>query len=843
MPIAKTLPFLIIAGTLFASPNKPSDLKLKALSSHSVSIQWKDNSTNETGFKIFRDDKLITITPPDAQSYIDDNLSPNTTYIYTVKATDDLPMLRINEILASNKKTIQDPDYGKYADYIELYNASNRSVDLSGYGLGDTEGGSIWKLPQGTTIAPKGYLLIWADKKKNGLHTDFKLSSDGEAVILYDKNQKVIDHIVFSKQYDDIALGRDKANKQIFLKPTPNRDNKIDKNQVDPTVDTPAPPRTDIYINEFMASNVNSVMDTDYYEFSDWIELHNKSNHTIDIGGYKISDKPNKSGYTLPSGTKIPANANLIIWADKKSKGLHTNFSLKSDGESIVLSDRGGNIIDQIDFDKQKENISYGRDKRYVWGFMLPTYEQNNQALMNERAKKIKFSQDEGFYDSAIRVELSTKDSGEIHYTTDGSIPTKASPKYTKPLQISYTTVVRAISFKNGLLPSKVKTKTYFIGESKPTIPVVSLSVNSDYLYDDMIGIYVKGKNGAKLTCSDSDEKFNYAQEWYRPVTFEYFADGKEEVVENIDFAISGDCSRRFNAKKSFKFEASSPIKYNFYPQKTIESLEDFKLRTGNRGFEIGDTLAAALVADGNLDVEFQGFRIVKVYINGDYWGVYSIREKKGKDYLRSNFPEVNTKNVDIIKAWTVKAGDEEAFNQMWDYLKSHDLSNQSNYQYATSIIDENNFIDYLCVMIYSANYDWVGSNNRIWREKKDGAKWRWMLDDVDLGFKPSKVNENWFDYIANYRANSLLKQMYNSFMQSSIFRKKFKDRFRELLDTEFSPENVIRLADQQLEQKRAYMFDGKYGISQSTFDRHVSEVHEFAKKRADVVKKQLNNL
>lgn len=323
-------------------PINPAILNSKHFQAILFPFNGKINSTNETGFKIFRDDKLITITPPDAQSYIDDNLSPNTTYIYTVKATDDLPMLRINEILASNKKTIQDPDYGKYADYIELYNASNRSVDLSGYGLGDTEGGSIWKLPQGTTIAPKGYLLIWADKKKNGLHTDFKLSSDGEAVILYDKNQKVIDKIVFSKQYDDVALGRDKANKQIFLKPTPNRDNKIDKNQVDPTVNTPAPPRTDIYINEFMASNMNSVMDTDYYEFSDWIELHNKSNHTIDIGGYKISDKPNKSGYTLPSGTKIPANANLIIWADKKSKGLHTNFSLKSDGESIVLSDRGG---------------------------------------------------------------------------------------------------------------------------------------------------------------------------------------------------------------------------------------------------------------------------------------------------------------------------------------------------------------------------------------------------------------------------------------------------------------------------------------------------------------------
>jgi len=82
--------FIFLApALLLAVPKAPSNLKLKALSGHSVSISWRDNSDDESGFKIFRDSKLIAVTKQNAQSYIDEGLKPNTTYTYTVKATDD----------------------------------------------------------------------------------------------------------------------------------------------------------------------------------------------------------------------------------------------------------------------------------------------------------------------------------------------------------------------------------------------------------------------------------------------------------------------------------------------------------------------------------------------------------------------------------------------------------------------------------------------------------------------------------------------------------------------------------------------------------------------------------
>ncbi len=86
--VAVLIIFFYFTTALFAVPNNPSDLNLKATAT-TVQIKWKDNSDNETGFKIFRDDKLIDIVPPNVTYYEDTNLIPATTYKYTIKATDD----------------------------------------------------------------------------------------------------------------------------------------------------------------------------------------------------------------------------------------------------------------------------------------------------------------------------------------------------------------------------------------------------------------------------------------------------------------------------------------------------------------------------------------------------------------------------------------------------------------------------------------------------------------------------------------------------------------------------------------------------------------------------------
>jgi hypothetical protein len=137
----------------------------------------------------------------------------------------------------------------------------------------------------------------------------------------------------------------------------------------------------DLKINEFMASNSNTIADENG-NFEDWIEIYNPNNFEVDLAGYFISDATdNPQKYRIPETSeeaKIPANGFLLIWADSKSHlgHLHTNFKLSASGDDILLSDANGNLIDSYTFGSQTTDISEGRatDGADNWVFFnVPT--------------------------------------------------------------------------------------------------------------------------------------------------------------------------------------------------------------------------------------------------------------------------------------------------------------------------------------------------------------------------------------------------------------------------------------------------------------------------------------
>ncbi|NPD84562.1 T9SS type A sorting domain-containing protein [Lentimicrobium sp. L6] len=117
--------------------------------------------------------------------------------------------LTINELMAANSSIIYDPDFDESSDWVEIYNNSSGEVNLSNYSLTDNldEPGK-WSFPSGTTIPAHGFLIIWADGQDTGLHTSFKLSSDGEEIGLFDENQNMVDSLVFPAQKTNISYGR-----------------------------------------------------------------------------------------------------------------------------------------------------------------------------------------------------------------------------------------------------------------------------------------------------------------------------------------------------------------------------------------------------------------------------------------------------------------------------------------------------------------------------------------------------------------------------------------------------------------------------------------------------------
>jgi hypothetical protein len=119
----------------------------------------------------------------------------------------------INEFMASNESTIEDPDEpGEYPDWIELYNPGTEAVDLGGaYLTDDPAEPTKYQIPTGVSIPAGGYLVFWADDDgtQGPLHTNFKLSASGEAVALFDTDGLTeIDSVSFDAQFTDVSYGR-----------------------------------------------------------------------------------------------------------------------------------------------------------------------------------------------------------------------------------------------------------------------------------------------------------------------------------------------------------------------------------------------------------------------------------------------------------------------------------------------------------------------------------------------------------------------------------------------------------------------------------------------------------
>ncbi len=167
-------------------------------------------------------------------------------HVMTSPLAANSPVL-FNELMAQNSATIADPQ-GDYDDWIELVNISDDTIDLTGKYLSDNPDNPLkWKFPENTKIEPNGYIIIWADedgKAEAGLHANFKLSANGEVVLLFDTDENgnaLLDSVSFSTQSSDQSFGRFPNASATWLSlstPTPGATNKNNLSSIS-TLETP----------------------------------------------------------------------------------------------------------------------------------------------------------------------------------------------------------------------------------------------------------------------------------------------------------------------------------------------------------------------------------------------------------------------------------------------------------------------------------------------------------------------------------------------------------------------------------------------------------------------------
>ena len=327
--------------------------------------------------------------------------------------------------------------------------------------------------------------------------------------------------------------------------------------------------------------------------------------------------------------------------------------------------------------------------------------------------------------------------------------------------EIYKVNVLRVKAYKAGFVPAETVTRTYIVdlnGVGIYPMPIVSFVVDSIDLFSNGTGIYHYGNNA------------NYTQKgplWERDAHMDYFNTGGDLVVNrDVRTRIHGGGSRH-STKKTFRIYAEhdgyNNFDYEFFEDHELSKFKRILLRTGGHRPDCfpRDNLAN-YITDG-LNVDQQHYRHVIVFLNGEYWGIHSIKERVDKYFLQNEYG-IDDNDITVLdQEFDIQDGhsaDSLEMSQIETFADTSDMTDPANYQWVADRIDIDNYIDYMSGEIFLSNEDWVYSNIVIWRKTgpyTPGAgpgydgKFRWLFYDFDGAYGGSCDN-------AYYTVNTLEK-------------------------------------------------------------------------------------
>jgi len=569
-------------------------------------------------------------------------------------------------------------------------------------------------------------------------------------------------------------------------------------------------------INELMASNSNSMRDPQG-EYDDWIEIHNAGPYPIDTGNMYLTDDltmPAKWRIpgNRPAATTIPAGGYLLVWADEDvaDSGLHANFKLSADGEETGLFDGdGATPIDSVVFPEQTPGITYGRDPNAGndWRFLaVPTPGAKNDAAYLGEVKAPELSHERGFYDAPFLLMFATETKDAIiYYTIDGAAPYEFTGRsatgtaYSSPVLISKTTCVRAKAIKPGWKPSAITTRTFLLNAdgAVKSLPVISLAGDPRRAFYEPDGVMaiVGGHydNDGKWT-PDSPKNYNNPMQrgmaYERPVSFEWLRpeDGSGFQVDCGIRVHGSDYMRpRYqrsagywtgSAKFSFRLYfrgdyGSSWLDYPLFPFE-VERFKSIALRGGHNDRVnpfVKDELLRRLHRD--MDNVASSGTMANLFINGEYKGYFNPCEHIKDAFCQQWYD--SDKNWDVMTMSGVRDGDAVAWNDMMNYARNHNLSDEAYYREMAGRVDIPAFADYLILQLWCGNWDWPQNNWAAARERSDQGRWRFFIWDAEGSMYSDRLNTVYFDRL-NTQTNAI-GYLYRAFKVSRIFRQVFGDR------------------------------------------------------------------
>lgn len=642
--------------------------------------------------------------------------------------------------------------------------------------------------------------------------------------------------------------------------------------------------------NELIAVNEEDVV-------ADYIELYNAGDMCNSLDEVYISDDYNDLKKLQIPVTMIPAKGYVVIPLVDESIALK-----KSGGETIYLSDERGKILDQVttcelDYDQAYARVGDGGKDWKVVGCTPGKTNNDAEQLSKRYVDPPRMSKISGFYTDEFELVITADVGNEVYYTLDGTTPTKenailyqnpilitdasknenvlsarkdfsANEYYIPDYLVDKGTVIKARAYDTEENYSDVVTAIFFVNGKDnilsdkyvvPNIPVLSLVADPDDLCGYDRGILVLGHKFDEYIASLNGESVqkenlydykviaNFNQKgraWERKAQLSFFENGELRMEQEVGIRKRGKSSSA-GAQKGFNIYArefySDTASFEHDVFHTGEVTDKITLKYGN--CLLKDGFITDLVADRDL-IPFH-YSPVSFFLNGEYWGTYTMVEKYGEDFFE-NYYGINS--VTIFCNGVIDIGNQQ--DNLRDVIKwagENDLSDEFNYATISEIVDLQSLIDYYCTRIYMDDIDSHETYNMMaWKPQLDennpyaDGKWHWAIYDIDASLIDYTRN-NLTEQIREGRPAFLEHILIKALLQNEDFKKRFIISFTDMMNFNFSPDIVLPLYEERIsELYNALQYNQLRFYGESLDDNKFEVEKEFYQNRSVYVLKYL---
>ena len=693
----------------------------------------------------------------------------------TAAAADDTPAVRISEMMYKNHATLQDAD-GDFSDWFELENTTNRVVRLKGWSVSD--GKTVWDFPADATIPRGGVRVVFASRKdttvSGELHTSFALG-EGETLYLIAPGGTIADRAACDPELPaDHVLRRENGGElteSVWATPGyPNTAAGYAAFCESRKTESP------LVIYEAAVYNDTFALKGEYY---DWVEIKNVSKESVKLSDYCLSDDRRElEKWSLPNRTLAKGQSILIYCTGEENpttgNGLRANFALNASSETLYLTKKGESApADYVWLHDIPYGYSMGRTDAENGFFYLRRQtpnEPNETDAYRYISEAPAANREPGVYEAGRTVRVKLAAAGDIYYTTDGSAPTEESTPYTGAITVDKTTVLRAVAVEEGGAPSPALTLDFFIGEEH-TLPVLSLVTDSPRRFSEIYEGSVKDRE-----CAGN-------------LSF-YAPEGSFSIGCGVE--MKGHTSI-FAPKKSLGVSfrgcyGAETLAYDIFGEGPAE-FSELSIRAGQdySSTVFRNELMQELCAELDTTVT-QRSRYCVLYINGEYWGIYCLKDDITRQYY-ANLTGTAKEDVTMLSSPVPQSA--AVYTEALGLWKDTSLTREEAYERFCAAVDMDGFIDWVLLEGYCANVD-IKSNLRYLRTG-DGP-WQIVFYDLDWAFQ---TRNNCFFNLIGPEQTAQIAPTIRWLFGIDDFRERLLTRYADLTETTLSDGHVTEKIDE----------------------------------------------